>query len=257
LSFETARKIGLIASIINVTVPIIAVIVYLSLIALLFTSFASFGSTMPNPSSFIGGIIALYGVIGILGLLSFVGLVLFIIAMYQLSRYYNEPNIFNNILYALIISIIGGAVVIATYFAFIISLITNFAVTQQPPTFFTQLIAILIMATVALSIGIINGILHMRAFNRLAEKSGVDSFRTTGLLYIIGSLLSVVGVGFIIVWIAWIFALMGFNRLRPASPHVISAQQSSIHMAQTKFCPNCRTENLPNALYCKFCATPI
>ena len=62
--------------------------------------------------------------------------------------------------------------------------------------------------------GIVNGVLYMRAFNKLKEKSGVDNFGTAGLLYLIGVFIP------LITWIAWIFAAMGFNKLKaaPAAP---------------------------------------
>ena len=55
----------------------------------------------------------------------------------------------------------------------------------------------------------------MRAFNLLGEKSGVHSFNTAGTLYIIGAVLELVGIGAIILWIAWILAASGFNALKP------------------------------------------
>ena len=62
----------------------------------------------------------------------------------------------------------------------------------------------------ALAFGIVNGLLYMRAFNKLKEKSGVDNFGTAGLLYLIGVFIP------LITWIAWIFAAMGFNKLKAA-----------------------------------------
>ena len=63
----------------------------------------------------------------------------------------------------------------------------------------------------AVAFAIVNGWLYMRAFNKLKEKSGVDNFGTAGILYLVGSIVPIVG------WIAWIFAAMGFQKLKPAS----------------------------------------
>jgi uncharacterized membrane protein len=58
----------------------------------------------------------------------------------------------------------------------------------------------------------------MRAFNKLAEKSGDDNFKTAGLLYLLGTVLTIVLIGGLLIWIAWIFAAMGFNSLKPKEP---------------------------------------
>ncbi len=111
MSLETGRKLGLTASLINVIVPIVTVALYgfflFSLISTITNAITGRGST-PIPSSlpFLS-----FGIIWIafvaVGIISFVGLILFIVAMHQLSQYYNEPIIFRNIIYSLVISIVG------------------------------------------------------------------------------------------------------------------------------------------------------
>ncbi len=97
--------------------------------------------------------------------------------------------------------------------------------TPATSVLFTQfIIAYLAVIGVSLVFGIVNAVLYMRAFNKLREKSGVDTFKTAGLLYLIGVLLTVVLIGGLLVWIAWIFAAMGFNRLKvaPATAPTVS-----------------------------------
>lgn len=95
----------------------------------------------------------------------------------------------------------------------------------------------------------------MRAFNKLKEKSGVDNFGTAGLLMLIGVFIP------IITWIAWIFAAMGFNKLKAAptpSPYVpYSVNPPLSTTTQIKRCPNCGAENLIDALYCSSCGKPL
>ena len=82
----------------------------------------------------------------------------------------------------------------------------------------------------ALAFGIVNGVLYMRSFNKLKEKSGVDNFGTAGLLYLIGVFIP------IIAWIAWIFAAMGFNKLKaaPATHRMLPTLPSLQCQAQRK-----------------------
>ncbi len=85
----------------------------------------------------------------------------------------------------------------------------------------------------------------MRAFNKLKEKSGVESFGTAGILYLVGSIIPLVS------WIAWIFAAAGFSKLKPVPLSNASyPTQPLTTTIQTKRCPNCGTENSADALYC-------
>jgi uncharacterized membrane protein len=175
--------------------------------------------------------------------------------MYSLSNYYNEPSIFKNVLYAFILSIISGAVIFASEFAVIIATIGRISQTSTPSTVVPVILSYVVVIVVALVFGIFNGVLYMRAFNKLKEKSGVDNFGTAGLLMLIGVFIP------IITWIAWIFAAMGFNKLKAAptpSPYVpYSVQPTLSTTTQTKRCPNCGAENLTDALYCSSCGKPL
>jgi hypothetical protein len=93
----------------------------------------------------------------------------------------------------------------------------------------------------------------MRSFNKLKEKSGVDNFGTAGILYLVGSIVPIVA------WIAWIFAAMGFQKLKPAAtaPNVSYSTQPQLNTMPMKRCPNCGTENTADALYCRTCGKPL
>ena len=53
-----------------------------------------------------------------------------------------------------------------------------------------------------------------RTFNTLAQKSGEASFSTAGTLLWIGSILTIILVGLILIFIAWIFATIGFFTMK-------------------------------------------
>ena len=96
----------------------------------------------------------------------------------------------------------------------------------------------------------------MRAFNTLGEKSGVESFKTAGLLTIIGYVLTIVGVGVILVWIAWIFAVAGFHSLKEAPQPSYPSNMASVPanaMSQTRYCPYCGAENALTSEFCTQC----
>jgi len=67
-------------------------------------------------SRILGGVGALLMFIGIFpyinyfGVVELVGLILVMVALYDLAGHYSERGIFNNVLYGLIIGIVGGVV---------------------------------------------------------------------------------------------------------------------------------------------------
>jgi uncharacterized membrane protein/ribosomal protein L40E len=264
MSLESGRKLGLTASLINVIMPIITVITVVFWVLSIFSSITSITTgaqpIIPSFSLFSFGLITiLFVVVGIVG---FVGIILFIVAMHNLAEYYNEPGIFKNTLYGFILNIIGGIVAAAIEIVLLVASIgsiQSIVSTPQVSTpsafnpLFTQIIVEFIaVLAVALVFGIVSAVLYMRAFSKLAEKSGVGTFRTVGLLYLIGT---VVPIGGILVWVAWILAASGFNALKP-KPYSPMPTAPTI-TTQIKFCRNCGMANNVNAAYCKNCGKKL
>jgi uncharacterized membrane protein/ribosomal protein L40E len=260
MSLESGRKLGLTASLINVIVPIVTVALYgfflFSLISTITNAITGGGSTpIPSGLPFLSlGIIWIAFVA--VGIISFVGLILFIVAMHQLSQYYNEPIIFRNIIYSLVISIVGAVALtvalIAILFAVIASTLMNTVVstpTAASSFVWTFIIALIVVSAVAIAIGVVSALLYKRAFNKLAEKSGVHSFDTAGLLILIGVFIPIVS------WVGWIFAASGFNALKP-KPYSPMPTAPTI-TTQIKFCLNCGMANNVNAAYCKNCGKKL
>lgn len=231
MSLESGRKLGLTASLIAVIVPVISVSV------LVFSIFTSFQVGIAN--IFFPGIAAFSMVVLsfliILGSISIAGGIMFIVAMYYLSHYYGEPTIFSNILNA--IKIIGVTLVAA-----LISVLL------------TQFVAVFLALIALVIVEIYGAVLVMRSFKKLGEKSGLDNFKTAGDLYLIGAIIPLVS------WIGWIFATIGFRKLKPSSTAISTISyptQPQSSTAQTKRCPNCGAENRADALYCSSCGKPL
>jgi uncharacterized membrane protein len=261
VSLESGKKLGFTASIINIIVPVIMGVVFVVFYAALFTAIISVSrvasGTAVTPSY--SGVFTSVIVIAVVGsVLALAGYILFLIAMHRLSQYYKEPSIFSNLLRALIIQIITA--VILGVIVVVMVLLAAGSVPIEPtasvqPLIITTFLAIIVASLVIFAISIYCAVLYKRSFDRLAEKSGVDSFHTTGLLYLIGAVLNIAGgIGAIIIWIAWIFAAMGYQKLQPSptapAPFVPPYQPGTVAM---KRCPTCGAENSPDALYCRNC----
>lgn len=266
MSFESAKKMGFTASIIELVVPIVSLALVIALYAVLISSiFSSFSSVSgaSTTSSVLFASVFPYLFIPIAAV-SLAGLILFLIAMYRLSHHYNEKVIFKNPLNVLIIQIVSTAIAMVILFAvffFTIGNITPTSTSTSVPVFnslFNLLAPIAVVVIVMYIITIYCGLLYKRAFDKLAEKSGVDSFRTAGLLYLIGSIL-----GNLIIWIAWIFIAQGFKKLTPTqpapqqSPYTTYQPNPENQTALTKRCPTCGAENSPDSLYCAHCGRQL
>jgi uncharacterized membrane protein len=261
MSLESGKKYGFIASMINVIMPVVAVILVISVLMYEFAYL--FANSTQNWS-----ITALSIAVDIsIAVIAITGLILFLLAMHRLSKYYAEPAIFKNVLYAFIINIavaIIGWIILSVYTSSIIGHIpsgginTTAATTPDMSAFASLIIAILAAAIIGFIFMVLCAVLYWRAFNKLAEKSQIDDFKTAGLLYLLGSVLMIILVGAILIWVAWIYAAQGFHKLKPkpslATPYTLTPASN---VTGSIYCANCGAENSPDGIYCKNCGKPV
>jgi uncharacterized membrane protein/ribosomal protein L40E len=242
------------------------------------------------PSSYLGLVGAPVGLLGL------VGLILFMIAMNGLANYYKDRAIFDNALYWIITSIVGGVVTAAIAVVVAFSVLSSVIGTLMPltpgttPTLSSVLDALqpyigyfIPVGVVALAVGVISVLFIMRAFNRLAHASGVRLFRTVGLLFLAGiavsgalgllaALLILIGsatisailpltvVSGLVSLAAWALATTAFFRLRaPTNSPVVQTAAHAIAPAleQVKYCPRCGAENSTDAVFCVHCGEKL
>lgn len=192
----------------------------------------------------LGGVGAILLVIGTIpfagaytGILALVGLILVLIAMKGLSSYYSDSSIFNNALYAIIIAIVGGIVSIVAIVTAAIGFLDKIGMhpsnwtdpmvwqkfdwTSVKWDTVTPYIAAILLSLVMLFVfAIVTAIFLRRSLSNLAQKSGVGMFGTAGLMMLIGAVLTIVLVGFILLWVAMILLAVAFFSIRtqPAQP---------------------------------------
>jgi uncharacterized membrane protein len=194
----------------------------------------------------LGGIGALLIVIGVLPIpyatiLSLIGLILLMIGLKGLADFYKEGGIFNNALYAIILTIVGVVVVAGVLVVMFLETLLEFGInisniadwasleTQLTTVFtdfsnfgalFNLLGAIAIGLILLFVFAIIAVFFFRRSLTQLASKTGVGLFGTAGLLMLIGAVLTIIVIGFLLIWIAWILVTVAFFRIRaqPAAP---------------------------------------
>jgi uncharacterized membrane protein len=197
-------------------------------------------------SKTLGGVGALLMVIspflvsGFTLLVDLVGLILVLIAVKGLSDHYKEPSIFNNSLYGIILSIVGVVVFVAALFVTALSFFRNvlgveLSTAFSDPTAFSNIewteamildnlldhVAALVGSLVVLFVFVVVAAIFFRkSLTTLAEKTGVGRFGTAGLLLLIGAVLTIIVVGFVLIWVAEILLIVAFFQIReePTQP---------------------------------------
>ncbi len=156
----------------------------------------------------LGGIGALLNIIPI-PFLGLIGLILVLFGSRELSQAYNDERIYRNALYGVIFGLIASVVGGLVWGLFVFGI--NLA---NVNTSSGDIIGIFAGAVIFLVIAFIFAILEAyflkNSFDILADKTGVHLFRTSGLLLLIGAILTIILVGFILIFIAWILILVSF-----------------------------------------------
>jgi uncharacterized membrane protein len=180
-----------------------------------------------------GAILLLLSLIPYVGwVLGIVGIVLLVKAMKEFSYYYQDEEIYRNTLKGVkyyIVAIIAAAVAIvgitigaasATGFTFASDFVFTAGFGAGLIAFFAGLVIAFVFYVLAA--------LHLRkTFNTLAEKSGEQSFATAGTMLWVGSILTIILVGLLLIFIAWIFATIGFFSMKSRQYQQYTPQPNS------------------------------
>jgi len=145
--------------------------------------------------------------------LGIVGLILLLLGLKDLADYYKDNNIFQDALYAVIFGIIGTVVAAIFLISFLYG--GAFIGMASPGSFLGLAIGALVgFALVLFVFYILMAWYFKKALDALADKTGEGMFRTAGTLLLIGAILTIIFVGLIIIFIAWILATVGFFSIK-------------------------------------------
>ena len=208
----------------------------------------------------IGAILLLFPIVSI------VGIVLIFVAVKYIADETKDHDIFKNYLYSFIFNIIA---IIAFISVLIISFVTlglsftnfntqQFADMTYFQTFMSESFSPAIggiigcgLAILVAYILLILGALFLRkSFEGIANRTKVDLFKTTGLVYLIGAITTIFVVGFFILLIAMILQIASFFSL----PDSLSKTKTGNMIADSdRRCPKCGRIIPEDAKYCPYC----
>jgi uncharacterized membrane protein len=168
-----------------------------------------------------------------------IGWIFILIAVKKISDAVQDASIFNNALIAAVLAIIGvvifAAVIASTVLGFIgFGSLSASGSTTPPPGMFALIAKILAGLAVAWIVGVVGSYFLWKSFRTLGDKSSVKLFRTAGLVFFIGSILTIIVVGFLVVLVAQILFIVAFfslpenppQTMAPPQPRVIGPAQS-------------------------------
>jgi len=212
----------------------------------------------------VGALLSLFGVfIPTVGpFVSIVGLILIFIAVKSISEITKDHEIYKNFLNFFILNIISivaifvimiigfGAVGGFSWFTELQSAnITDFN------TFLDYFENIIVFCALALIIGwillMIAAIYLRRSYNLIAEHTEVNLFKTTGTLYFIGAITTIVLIGFFILFIGGIVEIIAYFSLPDDLSKGDKKEKSE------RRCPNCDRIIPEDAVSCPYCSKKL
>jgi len=217
-------------------------------------------------SKILAAVGALLTFLGFTPVLGVVGLILLVIGLKGLSEHYRDPSIYQNAFKGLIFGIIGFIILsIATASWGVLGALTF------GPLGLAGVIGTIIGAIVLLVIGFIFFLLMAINFRKvlfaLGERSGDQMFFTAGKWLYLGAILSIILVGYILIFIAWILATTAFFQLKPSGsqpaysytppPTAQPPPAAPTANTGTQYCPHCGASVSQGAAFCSHCGKQI
>ncbi|MEE9163255.1 MAG: DUF996 domain-containing protein [Thermoplasmata archaeon] len=151
------------------------------------------------------------------------GFILVLVAVKYISDAAGDRSIYDNMLFFVIVAIIGFVVAFLFVFTALLPFLgpgftapTSFDIADPLAIF--AIVAILIGLAIAWILSIIAAVFLRKSFNSISAHLGVGLFRTTALLYFIGAILLIVGVGFILIFVAEILMVVAFFSIPEQAP---------------------------------------
>ncbi len=209
----------------------------------------------------IGAILLLFPIVSI------IGIVLLFVAVKYIADETKDHDIFKNYLYSFIFRIIAVIAFISILVLSVISLGLSFS-NFNPQQFtdmahfqsfmtdsFTPAIGGIIGCGLAILVAyillIIGALFLRKSFDGIANRTKVDLFRTTGLVYLIGAVTTIFLIGFFIILIATILEIASFFSL----PDSLSKTKDDKATLDTqRRCPKCGRIIPEDAKFCPYCS---
>jgi uncharacterized membrane protein len=188
----------------------------------------------------VGSILVLLSFVPYVGfVLGLAGFVMVLLAVKQISEVVKDREIFNNVLTAVILQIVGSVIAAFVVIGSLFSTLTMaplgspFGGFAGPGTFGAgaalAILGPLIAGLIAMWVILIIAARFLRkGYEGIAAKTGTETFRSVGRWYYYGAWLVIVLVGFLLILIAAILQIVAFFSLPESPPAQPAAQVQTI-----------------------------
>ncbi|MBM3898502.1 MAG: DUF996 domain-containing protein [Thaumarchaeota archaeon] len=183
----------------------------------------------------IGSILVLLGIVPLAGpALEIFGFVLMLVAIKSISDALNNKSVFNNAIISVVAAIAG---IVAGIVVGVVGMLSFFGPGMfqgnmmpgrfQPSDFMSMnflgpIIAGLVIIWIAF---IVSGVFLKKSFDSIASGLNVKMFGTAALLYLIGAVLTIVLVGFLVIFVAAILQVVAFFSIPENPPQAAPTAQ--------------------------------
>jgi uncharacterized membrane protein len=186
----------------------------------------------------IGAILSLLFLVPSAGaILAFAGFVMILLAVNYIAGDLKERKIFDNMMIAVILTIVGIAVASLVIVPTLVGAFQNgyFNGANFAPSANVTLAQWITFGT-AIGLGLVaawafflaSSVFLRRSYKTIGARLNVHLFETAGLLYLIGAATSIVGIGFLILLVAQILTVAAFFSLPERLPEVTQSQSVTI-----------------------------
>jgi uncharacterized membrane protein len=187
----------------------------------------------------VGAILVLLTIVPTAGwMLGIAGFVMILVAVNYISNDLKDKKIINNMITSVILSIAGVIVASLLVLSVILSAYSNnyfgttypyspaaAVTTAQWITFGTEIAVGLLVGWILF---LVSAIYLRRSYNAIGSNLNVHTFDTAGLLYLIGAATTVIGVGFIILFVAEIVTAVAFFSIPERAAQIAQPQAVTV-----------------------------
>lgn len=176
----------------------------------------------------IGSILVICGAVPYAGgLLAIVGFILTLLAVKNLSDYFGDRLIFRDMMIAVALAIVGtivGVVAVVGSVAKFVgfgNLYSSFQTHTVPSGNVADLIGGIILGLALLWVFfLVSAVFLRRSYDEIGSKVNVGMFETAALIYLIGAVLTIVILGFLLIFVAQILLIVAWFSIpeAPAPP---------------------------------------
>ena len=192
-----------------------------------------------------------------------VGIIMVLIGMKGLAEHYKDDSIYHNALMAVVFGIIGLVALAVGFVAVVVGGVSISAAFGASGFLIGLLFGFSLLLIVFIFFVLMTMYLR-KSFNSLAQKSGEQTFETAGTWLFYGAILTIAfGIGFIIMVVAWIIAVIAFFSIKvpiqqPYAYGAYAPQQIAAPMMQaSRFCPNCGAPVDQYVAFCPHCGKKL